>query len=96
MDTMFLPNNWHLKSLDSFNKYDPQLATLHTQKYTYHSSIIDELPTNIPGIYNVGGGRQIGKTTLLKQWMLKLMNDGVAHNAIAFLSCELIVDEQSL
>lgn len=96
MDTEFLPNNSHLRSIDAFIETDPHLSRLASERYVYHSSIIDELPTAIPGIYNIGGGRQIGKTTLLKQWMLYLLEQGVTPQAIAFLSCELIVDERSL
>ena len=66
------------------------------QRYIFHSPIIDELPADIAGIYSLGGGRQIGKTTLLKQWMLRLLGRGVIPEAIAFLSCELIIDEKSL
>ncbi|OGT49382.1 MAG: hypothetical protein A3F17_00700 [Gammaproteobacteria bacterium RIFCSPHIGHO2_12_FULL_41_15] len=96
MDTEFLPNNLHLKSLAAFKNNDPQLSNLYNQKYTFRSQIIDELPIDVPGIYNVSGGRQIGKTTLLKQWMLHLMTNQIKPEAIAFLSCELIVDEKSL
>jgi hypothetical protein len=69
---------------------------MNQQPYIFYSPIIEEFPMEIPGIYNLGGGRQVGKTTLLKQWMLFLINKGIAPEAIAFLSCELIVDEQSL
>ncbi|HKY69585.1 MAG TPA: ATP-binding protein [Gammaproteobacteria bacterium] len=96
METEFLPNNTHLHSPNNFADLDPHLQRMKEQKYIFHSSIIDELPKEIPGIYNLGGGRQIGKTTLLKQWMLILLQKGKHPNAIAFLSCELIVDETSL
>lgn len=96
MESEFLPNNSHLDNPQTFMQMDPHLRRMAQQKYIFHSPIIDQLPINTPGIYNLGGGRQIGKTTLLKQWMLHLMQSGVAPNAIAFLSCELIVDEQSL
>ena len=75
---------------------DPHLRRMKQQKYVFHSYLIDELPTTLPGIYNLGGGRQLGKTTLLKQWMLSLLKAGVNPKAIAFLSCELIFDEKSL
>ena len=45
---------------------------MEQQHYIFHSPIIDELPMDIPGIYNLGGGRQVGKTILLKQWTLRL------------------------
>lgn len=85
MDIEFLPNNSHLKAPKSFAKQDPHLLRMHKQPYVFHSPIIDELPLDIPGIYNLGGGRQVGKTTLLKQWMLNLLNQGVAPEAIVFM-----------
>lgn len=96
MEIEFLANNNHLYSKQEFLRNDPHLRRMQEQSYIYHSSIIDELPTDIPGIYNLGGGRQVGKSTLLKQWMLQLLNSNIHPKAIAFLSCELIVDEQSL
>ena len=96
MNSDFLPNNSHLRAPKSFAKNDPHLMRMNQQTYIFHSPIIEQLPTDIPGIYNLGGGRQVGKTTLLKQWMLFLLKKGVAPEAIAFLSCALIVDEQSL
>lgn len=96
MESHFLPHNCHQRSVKDFALSDPHLFRMAEQPYVFHSSLIKELPTDIPGIYNLGGGRQVGKTTLLKQWMLSLLENGVAPEAIAFLSCELIVDERSL
>ncbi len=72
MDPRFLPHNTHLETPLQFAMRDPQLRTLKTQKYVYRSKLLDEFPYHIPGIYTLGGGRQIGKSTLLKQWMLEL------------------------
>ncbi len=58
--------------------------------------MIDQLPSKEPGIYTLEGGRQIGKTTLLKQWMAKLLKEGTPPECIAFLSGELIEDYHSL
>lgn len=96
MDIIFEPNNTHLLSVDGFELTDAHLRRMNQQQYVFHSSLLDRIPTDTPGIYNLGGGRQVGKTTLLKQWMLKLLNQGVDPKAIAFLSCELIIDEKDL
>ncbi len=95
MDTEYLVNNAHLESTDDFVRLDPHLRRMTQQTYIFESPIIDELPLDTPGIYNLGGGRQVGKTTLLKQWLLSLLNKGVIPAAICFLSCKLVVDEQS-
>lgn len=96
MEIEFLPNNSHLESAKNFKRTDPHLRRMGEQRYIFSSPIIEQLPTKIPGIYNLGGGRQVGKTTLLKQWMLHLLQLGITPAAIAFISCELIVDEKSL
>ena len=49
-----------------------------------------------PVIYTIGGGRQIGKTTLMKQWMADLLQSGVVLKCIAYLTGELIDDHHSL
>ena len=54
------------------------------------------IATTDPGIYTLGGGRQTGKSTLLKQWMAELLADDVPPQAISYLSGELIDDHHSL
>lgn len=96
MDERFLFHNTHLEDPQQFNERDPQLRKLKKQVYIYHSKLLNEFPSNTPGIYTLGGGRQIGKTTLLKQWMLKLLERGIPAPAIAFLTGEIIDDHHSL
>lgn len=96
MDPRFLAHNTHLKNPKDFEKLDFQLAYLKTKKFIFCSSLLDAFPTEIPGIYSLGGGRQIGKTTLLKQWMANLLKNHINPKAIAFLSGELIEDFHSL
>lgn len=96
MDTRFLPHNTHLEEPKRFEELDPQLRLLKKQAYIYQPEILNKLPIGKPGIYNLGGGRQIGKTTLLKQWMLKLLKNGVTPNSIAFLTGELIDNHHTL
>ena len=96
MDTKFALHNTHLYDSKLFADHDPQLQRLKKQKYIYQSPVIKQLPVTIPGIYTVGGGRQIGKTTLLKQWMLSLLEQKIAPQAIAFFSGELIDDNHVL
>lgn len=96
MDTRFLPNNSHLENAEAFSKTDPHLKRLYAAKYVYHAPLIDALPQDEPGIITLGGGRQIGKTTLLKQWMEKLLKEGIPPQAICFFSGEMISDHMSL
>lgn len=92
MDPRFLAHNTHLKNPATYWDTDPQLSYLKDQPYIFFSSLLNEFPADIPGVYTLGGGRQVGKTTLLKQWIAKLLVDGVMPQSIAFFSGELIDD----
>src|SRR3990167_5871508 len=95
MDIRFTTYNTHLDNAQTFAKTDPHLKRLYSERYVYVSPLIQALPREA-GIITLGGGRQIGKTTLLKQWMEYLLNQGVPPKAIVFFSGELIGDYQSL
>lgn len=96
MQTQFLPNNLQWQDPKLFLEADPHLSYLKQLKYVNEHALISELPVNTPGIYTLGGGRQIGKTTLLKQWMAKLLSQGVSPKSIAFITGELIDDHHVL
>jgi len=96
MDIRFSPHNTHLEDPGVFVKRDPHLRQLQQQPLIHHSHLLDQLPCQKPGIYTITGGRQIGKTTLLKQWMADLLRRGVASERIAYLTGELIDDHHSL
>lgn len=95
IDPRFLTHNSHLNSPETFSLRDPQLCRLTSQPYVFRSTLINRFPSIIPGIYTLGGGRQIGKTTLLKQWMKQLLDQGVEPETILFLSGELIDDHHA-
>lgn len=96
MDPRFLPHNSHLADPGRFEETDPQLRHLASRPLQHRSSLLDRLPTAIPGIYSLGGGRQTGKSTLLKQWMADCLRKGAPPGAITYLSGELIDDHHSL
>jgi predicted AAA+ superfamily ATPase len=96
VDIRFRPHNTHLEHPTSFPEHDPHLKQLRRQKLIHRSSLLDRLPGEEAGIYTLGGGRQVGKTTLLKQWMWDLLKGGVAPRRIVFLTGELIDDHHSL
>ncbi|MBX9586108.1 MAG: ATP-binding protein [Gammaproteobacteria bacterium] len=92
----FLVHNSHLDGLKAFEQRDPHWRMLEKQIYAYQPKLLDELPKNTPGIYTITGGRQIGKTTLAKQWMHKLLVEGINPKSIAYFTGEVIVDHLSL
>lgn len=92
----FLLHNSHLEAPSEFKQRDPNWRMLSKQPYCYISPLVSQLPTDIPGIYTVTGGRQVGKTTLAKQWMEHLLSQGVNPQAIVYFTGELITDYLSL
>ncbi|MEW6218481.1 MAG: ATP-binding protein [Thermodesulfobacteriota bacterium] len=96
MDPRFLPHNSHRDGLAAFGDRDPQLRSLASLRLVHHSPLIRELPRRTPGIYSLGGGRQVGKTTVLKQWMAALLREGVPPASIVFLTGEIIDDHHTL
>lgn len=96
MDTRFSPHNLHLEDPGLFVKRDPHLRQLQKQLLVHRSCLLGKLPRRQPGIYTIGGGRQVGKTTLIKQWMADLLESGVVPERIVYLTGELIDDHHSL
>jgi predicted AAA+ superfamily ATPase len=96
MDARFLPHNAHLQGPGLLAQLDPQLRQLQRQILVHIPRLLSELPKHTPGIYTIGGGRQVGKTTLLKQWMARLLEEGVTPARIAFFTGELIDDHHAL
>jgi len=96
MDIRFAPHNTHLDDPETFAVRDPHLKQLYQQALVHRSYLLGELPSKAPSIYTVGGGRQIGKTTLMKQWMALLMAEGVAPERITYFTGELIDDHHAL
>jgi len=96
MDPGFLFHNTHHDDPDAFRELDPQLRALKRLGYVSRPHLLDRLPTDEPGIYGVGGGRQVGKTTLLKLWMAQLLDHGAEPARITYLTGELIDDHHSL
>lgn len=96
MDPRFLPHNTHLDGPAAFAERDPQLRVLSGLPLVHRPALLAQLPRGVPGVYTVGGGRQIGKTTLLKLWMQELLRAGVSPTRIAFFTGELIDDHHAL
>lgn len=96
MDQRFLYHNIFRDSRKQFEQLDPQLRKLSSLPLQYESHYLTEIDPSFPGIYTLTGGRQVGKSTFVKQYILQLLNEGIPENHIYFISCELIDDYKDL
>lgn len=94
-DLRFASHNSHWDKPELFSELDPSLRGLRSLPLVYRYPLLDRLPER-PGIYSITGGRQIGKTTVMKQWMQDLLRRGIGSQQIAYLTGELIDDHHSL
>ena len=97
MDNIFAVHNLHRESVTEFLRRDPHLRRLRELPLVYESPLLDGFPLESPGIYALGGGGQVGKTTLVKQLMGRLLQTKKSlPERIHFLSGELVDDHHSL
>jgi predicted AAA+ superfamily ATPase len=87
----FQVHNLFKYSLAEFKTRDPQLQRIAKLPFSYLSPLASETNFKEPGIYLLTGGRQVGKTTFLKQYMLqRLEEDHFDPSNMLFLAGELI------
>ena len=96
MNERFSPHNLHWESANLFFDQDPHLRRLKGLTYLHRSELLNKLPTRQPGIYTISGARQVGKSTLMKQWMADLIRSDISPDRIAYFTGELIDDHHSL
>lgn len=84
-------HNLYWKDIKEYEKYDPHLSKLQNLPFVYYSPLIKGIPILTPGIYILTGGRQVGKTTVLKLIIKKLLEeDNLSPNQIFYLPCDTI------
>lgn len=97
MKDEFAVHNLFRESLERFRREDPQLRRAISQPFSYVSPLVQAPEFRQPGIFMLTGGRQVGKTTCLKQLIAKLLMDGdVQPENVAFMAGELIRDDTDL
>jgi hypothetical protein len=97
MNELFELHNTHWESSTTFAKRDVHLRRLAKLTYVFRNDkLIHSLGFGVPGIYTIGGGRQIGKSTFMKQWMHELINAGINARSLVFLTGEGIDDHHQL
>lgn len=97
MSDEFLIHNQFKESIRRYELHDPQLKRISGLSFQYCSHLIHEKSFSIPGVYLIAGGRQIGKTTFLKQYILHLLKSKKAFEyQVHYLAGELIMDQHQL
>lgn len=93
----YMIHNLFRRDVNEFLKSDPHLSRLKGLPFVYESTLEEEIPVFTPGIYILTGGRQVGKSTLIKRIIGRLLSEeGVPPNRIYYLPCDTIVDFKQL
>ena len=93
----FQIHNLFRESPERFLHDDPHLRRAALQPFTYVSPLVNTPEFLEPGILMITGGRQVGKTTCLKQFIAKLLREGrVRPDQVSFMTGELIRDDTEL
>lgn len=95
-DPRLLPHNLHWQGAASFAERDPTLLRMRSQPFVFRPPLLEGLPYGTPGIYTLVGGRQVGKSTLCKQFLADRLAAGVAPERLAYVTCEPYVDAEEL
>lgn len=96
MDQRFILHNLFWESRDIFSQLDPQLKPLSRLSLQFSSPLLRDIPTSVPGIYTLTGGRQVGKSTFIKQLIQQLLDHQTDPDRIFVITGEYITDYQDL
>ncbi|MCA8965159.1 MAG: ATP-binding protein [Planctomycetes bacterium] len=69
---------------------------MRSQPLVFRPALLDAIPHDTPGIYTLVGGRQVGKSTLCKQFLADRLASGAAPERLAYVTCEPFVDAEDL
>lgn len=75
---------------------DPHLLAVEGKPYFFESPLLKTLSLEAGDIHVFRGPRQVGKTTLIKCFIRKLLRQKVPANSILYLSCESITSFKEL
>lgn len=90
-------HNLFKKDINLYLDNDPHLSNLIDIKYIFNSSLENEIPLDTPGIYILTGGRQVGKSTLIKLMIKNLLKrKKVSPRQIYYIACDLLQRYQEL
>ena len=76
-----LIHNLFRESPERFFREDPHLRRAALQPFSYVAPVIHSPEWMEPGILMITGGRQVGKTTCLKQFIAKVLRERLQSGA---------------
>jgi uncharacterized protein len=95
LDPRLTEHNLQWLSTEEFIKNDKHLSDLRAQKYIYNYSLGEEIKNN--GVFLIFGGRQIGKTTSLKQLLAnELSSKKLKNKQSLYINCDVFNDRREL
>jgi len=89
-----LHNPWWEESFDI--EHDIKLLELSKLKYKYEHPLLSEFPIKEDVVLTLRGPRRIGKTTLIKQIIRKLIKNKIQRSNVFYLPCDRIIDFNEL
>ncbi len=97
MPEKYFIHNRFREGINAFLQSDPHLLALSKLKYRYSPSWWRELNLNIPGIYILTGGRQVGKSTSCKLLIKHCLQKKLFQSKeVFYLPCDEIFDAKEL
>ena len=95
VDELYIMNPWWHSSDEI--KADRHIIRFESSTFKYYpEKLFKEINSEKPGVYTIRGPRQIGKTTFLKLYIKKLVENGVKPTNIFFFTCDGISDRFDL
>ncbi len=77
-------------------KEDKHIKDLEEKKYKWEPELFKKIELIPDNIFSLRGPRQVGKTTLIKLLINKLLDKGINEKAIFFWNCDELVDFREL
>ena len=93
----FLQHNRFQENFAAFEQEDPHLRSLAALTYQYSAKWWQAMPLDVPGIYILTGGRQVGKSTSCKLLMHDCLQQKIfAPQNLFYLPCDEVFDATML
>ncbi len=97
MSVKYINHNRFKEGANAFVQLDPHLLALSKLKYRYSPKWWNELDLNMPGIYILTGGRQVGKSTSCKLLIKHCLQEKLFQpDEVFYLPCDEIFDAKEL